>query len=69
VPALLVDMALALMLNAQVHVKLDHTRLVALLLLLVHLAAQAELLLQLVVHLPQTVSVQLATLDLAVPHA
>ena len=38
----------------------------ALLLLLVHLAAQAKRLLQQVVHLPQTVSVLLATLALTV---
>ena len=59
-------MALARLINAQVHVRLDHTQLVALLLSLVHLAAQARLLLQLVAHFPQTVSVQLATLALAV---
>ncbi len=62
-------MALALMLNAQELVRLDHTQLVALLLLLVHLVALAKLLLQLVAHLPQTVSVLLATLALAVQHA
>jgi hypothetical protein len=67
--ALLDVMALVTMINAKVNVRLDHTQLVALLLLLVHLAAQAKLLLQLVAHLPQTVSVLLATLVLAVLHA
>ena len=66
--ALLDVMALVQMLNAQVHVRLVHTQLVVLLLLRVHLVAQAKRLLQQVVHLPQTVSVQLATLAPAVPH-
>jgi hypothetical protein len=63
--ALLDVMALVWMINAKVNVRLDHTQLVALLLLLVHLVAQAKLLLQQAAHLPQTVSVLLATLTMA----
>jgi len=67
--ALLDVTALARLTNAQVLVRSDHTQLVVQLLYLVHLAAQAKLLLQQVAHLPQTVSVLLATLALAVMHA
>jgi hypothetical protein len=58
-------MALVPMINAKVNVRLDHTQLVALLLYLVHLAAQAKLLLQLVVRLSTPVSVLLATPTMA----
>jgi hypothetical protein len=67
--ALLVVMALARLTNAQEHVRSDHTQLVVQLLYLVHLVAQAKRLLQQAAHLPQTVSVLLATLVLAAPHA